>query len=233
MAGIEENIQKVRARLAKAALACGRRPEEITIIAVSKNFPPESISSAIDAGQYHFGENRVQEAASKIPQFHAMPQLKWHMIGHLQSNKADRAVELFDVIHSVDSIKLARKLSEASLAMGKSLSVLIQVDLGLEETKFGAERSQVADLAAAISNLGGLRLDGLMTIPPFFEDPESTRPYFAALRELRQSLESEQPGCLGRGQLSMGMSHDFEAAIQEGATMVRIGTAIFGERYRG
>ncbi len=233
MAGIEENIQKVRGRLAEAAAACGRRPEEITIIAVSKNFPPESISSAIDAGQLHFGENRVQEAESKIPHFRDMPQLRWHMIGHLQSNKAHRAVELFDVIHSVDSIKLARKLSEASLTIGKILSVLIQVDLGLEVTKFGAERSQVADLVAAIPNLGGLHLDGLMTIPPFFEDPESTRPYFAALRELRQSLESEQPGCLGHGQLSMGMSHDFEVAIGEGATMVRIGTAIFGERYRG
>jgi pyridoxal phosphate enzyme (YggS family) len=233
MAGTEENIRKVRARLAEVAAACGRRPEEITIIAVSKNFPPEDISFAIDAGQCHFGENRVQEAESKIPHFHGMHQLKWHMIGHLQSNKAHRAAELFDVIHSVDSIKLAQKLGQASLAIGKSLPVLIQVDLGMEETKFGAERAQVADVVAAIANLGGLRLDGLMTIPPFFENPECARPYFAALRELRQSLESEQPGCLGSGQLSMGMSHDFEVAIREGATMVRIGTAIFGERYGG
>jgi len=233
MAGIEENIRKVRARLAEAAAACGRRPEEITVIAVSKNFLPGDISFAIDAGQTYFGENRVQEAESKIPHFHGMQQLQWHMIGHLQSNKAHRAAELFDVVQSVDSIKLARMLSQASLAIGKILPVLIQVDLGLEETKFGAERAQVADLVAAIANLGGLRLDGLMTIPPFFDDPECTRPYFAALRELRQSLESEQPGCLGSSQLSMGMSHDFEVAIREGATMVRIGTAIFGERCGG
>ena len=233
MAGIEENIRKVGVRLAKAAAACGRQPGEIAVIAVSKNFPPEAISLAIDAGQIHFGENRVQEAESKIPRFQGMHQLKWHMIGHLQSNKAQRAAELFDVIHSVDSIKLAQKLSQASLAIGKSLPVLIQVDLGQEETKFGAERGQVADMVAGIANLDGLRLDGLMTIPPFFEDPESARPYFAALRELRQSLESEQPGCLGTGQLSMGMSHDYEVAIREGATMVRIGTAIFGERHSG
>jgi pyridoxal phosphate enzyme (YggS family) len=233
MAGIEENVEKVRARLAKAAAASGRRPEEITLIAVSKNFPREDISSAIIAGQCHFGENRVQEAESKIPHFRGIHQLIWHMIGHLQSNKARRAAELFDVIHSVDSIKLARKLSEASLAIGKRLPVLIQVDLGLEETKFGAERGQVADMVAAIANLEGLRLEGLMTMPPYFENPESTRPYFASLRELRQSLESEQPGCLGSGQLSMGMSHDFEVAIREGATMVRVGTAIFGERGGG
>jgi len=233
MAGIEENLRNVRARLAKAAVACGRRPEEITIIAVSKNFPPAGIAAAIEAGQCHFGENRVQEAETKIPHFHGMHQLQWHMIGHLQSNKAHRAAELFDVIQSVDSIKLARKLGQASLAIGKILSVLIQVDLGLEETKFGAERGQVADLVAAIANLRGLRLDGLMIIPPYFEDAECTRPYFAALRELRQSLESEHPGCLGSGRLSMGMSHDFEVAIREGATMVRIGTAIFGERNGG
>lgn len=230
---IAENISKVRDRIAAAAAACGRKPENITLVAVSKNFNQDTISSAIAAGQSHFGENRVQEAESKIPQFRSVPDLTWHMIGHLQSNKAQRAAELFDVVHSVDSIKLARKLSQAALAIGKTLSVLIQVDLGHEETKFGAERSQVVEIAAAIRPLGGLRLDGLMTIPPFFEDPERTRPYFVALRELRQSLEQEQPGCLGRGQLSMGMSHDYEVAIQEGATIVRVGTAIFGERSYG
>jgi PLP dependent protein len=233
MTGIEENIQKVRARLAQAAAACGRRPEEIRIIAVSKNFPPGSISCAIGAGLCEFGENRVQEAESKIPHFRSVPHLKWHMIGHLQSNKAHRAAELFDVIHSVDSIKLARKLGQAADALGKKLSVLIQVDLGLEAAKFGAERSQVAEIVAAVLNLEGVSLDGLMTIPPFFEDPEGARPYFAALRRLRDSLELEQPGCLGLGQLSMGMSHDFEAAVSEGATVVRIGTAIFGVRSYG
>lgn len=230
MNGIGDNIQRIRSRIAAAALARGRGPEEITLIAVSKNFLQESISSAITAGQTHFGENRVQEAESKIPYLQSAPNITWHMIGHLQSNKAERAAELFNVIHSVDSIKLARKLSQAALELGKTLSVLIQVDLGQEETKFGADRGQVAEIVAATTDMGGLRLDGLMTIPPFFEDPERTRPYFAALRELRQSIEQEQPGALGRGQLSMGMSHDFEVAIQEGATMVRVGTAIFGER---
>jgi pyridoxal phosphate enzyme (YggS family) len=230
MIEIADNLQRIRSRIAAAAEASGRGPEEITLIAVSKNFLQESISSAITAGQTHFGENRVQEAESKIPYFQSAPNITWHMIGHLQSNKAWRAAELFDVIHSVDSIKLARKLSQAALELGKTLSVLIQVDLGHEETKFGADRGQVAEIVAATTEMGGLRLDGLMTMPPFFEDPERTRPYFAALRELRQSIEQEQPGALGHGQLSMGMSHDFEVAIQEGATIVRVGTAIFGER---
>jgi PLP dependent protein len=230
MDGVADNIQKVRDRIAAAAAACGRKPEEITLVAVSKNFLQDSISAAVAAGQRHFGENRVQEAESKIPDFRSAPDITWHMIGHLQSNKAQRAVELFDVIHSVDSIKLARKLSQTALDLGKTMSVLIQVDLGHEETKFGANRGQVAEIAAAIRDMGGLHLDGLMTIPPFSEDPERTRPYFAALRELRQALAQDQPGALGRGHLSMGMSHDFETAIQEGATIVRVGTAIFGER---
>jgi len=233
MGAIAENIRLVRDRIASAALACGRQPEEITLVAVSKNFPKVCIHEAIAAGQFHFGENRVQEAESKIPGFRAMPDLHWHMIGHLQSNKAQRATELFDVIHSVDSVKLARRLSQAAVSLGKIIPILIQVDLGHEETKFGAERREVADITNAIANLQGLRLDGLMTIPPYFEEPDQARPYFAALRELSHSLAAEMPGCLGQGHLSMGMSHDFEAAIQEGATIVRIGTAIFGERSRG
>jgi pyridoxal phosphate enzyme (YggS family) len=233
MGGIADNIQFIRDRIAAAALACGRQPEEITLVAVSKNFPAECIHAALAAGQFHFGENRVQEAESKIPGFRATPDLRWHMIGRLQSNKAQRAAELFNVIHSVDSIKLARRLSQAAVSLGKILSILIQVDLGHEETKFGAERREVADITSAILNLQGLRLDGLMTIPPFFEEPNRVRPYFAALRELSHSLAGEMPGCLGCGHLSMGMSHDFEIAIREGATIVRIGTAIFGERSRG
>ena len=233
MITIESNLQEIRDRLSAAARRCGRQPEEITLVAVGKNFPADFLSAAIKAGQCHFGENRVQEAESKIPQFRSTPNLTWHMIGHLQSNKAHRAAELFDVIQTVDSVKLARKLGEACADLGKNLSVLIQVDLGQEETKFGADRSQVAAIVEEIVRRGGLRLDGLMTIPPFFEDPERTRPYFAGLREMMQSLEMEQPGCLGAKHLSMGMSHDFEVAVQEGATLVRIGTAIFGERYVG
>ena len=227
---IADSVAGVRRDIAAAAAACGRKAEEITLVAVSKTVPMDKILTAISAGQRHFGENRVQEAESKIPALRPVPNLTWHMIGHLQSNKAQRAAELFDVIHSVDSIKLAGKLSQAALAAGKTLSVFVQVDLGHEETKFGTEKSQVAEMVAAISAAGGLSLAGLMTIPPFFEDPELTRPYFRALRELRNGLEQEQPGCLGRGELSMGMSHDFQVAIQEGATIVRIGTAIFGDR---
>jgi pyridoxal phosphate enzyme (YggS family) len=232
MNGIADNIHLIRDRIAAVARACGRQPEEITLVAVSKNFPAEVIRAALAAGQFHFGENRIQEAESKIPGFSAPPGLRWHMIGHLQSNKAQRAAELFDVIHSVDSVKLAQRLSQAAVSLGKMLSVLIQVDLGHEETKFGADRSEIAGITGAILNLPGLRLDGLMTIPPFFEEPEQARPYFAALREVGLGLAAEMPGCLGRGHLSMGMSHDFEVAIQEGATIVRIGTAIFGERSR-
>ncbi len=230
MSEIADNIQKIRDRITRTAAACGRRPEDVTLVAVSKNFSAESIQSAVLAGQLHFGENRVQEAESKIPSFRSLTQLRWHMIGHLQSNKAQRAAELFDVIHSVDSIKLAQKLSNAASALGKTLSVFIQVDLGHEATKFGADRDQVADLVRAIHEMDGLKLDGLMTIPPYLEDPDDARPYFAALRGLRQSLDGLKPGCLGAGHLSMGMSHDFEVAIQEGATFVRIGTAIFGAR---
>ena len=233
MNSIESNLQFIRGRLSAAAMGCGRRADDVALVAVGKNFSADFISAAIGAGQRHFGENRVQEAESKIPHFRSIPDLTWHMIGHLQSNKAHRAAELFDVIHSVDSVKLARRLGEASLDLGKTLSVLIQIDLGQEETKFGSDRSQAAAIVDEILRYDGLRLDGLMTIPPFFDDPERTRPYFAELREMLRSLENEQPGCLGRKHLSMGMSHDFEVAIQEGATMVRIGTAIFGERYVG
>lgn len=224
------NIQLIRERIARAAAACGRSPEEIALLAISKTFPNEYISEAVKAGVHKFGENRVQEAEGKIPCFREIPKLEWHLVGHLQSNKTRRAAELFDVIHSLDSVTLAAKLNQASLEMGKTLSVLLQVDLGGEETKFGAEPAQIREIIEAMSSFRGIRLDGLMTIPPFFEDPEQARPYFVKLCELRETLESEQPGCLGQRHLSMGMSNDFEAAIREGATIVRIGTAIFGSR---
>jgi PLP dependent protein len=227
---IAENIRNIRQGIAAATAACGRNPDGIELIAVSKNFPRESIQSAIDAGQRHFGENRVQEAEQKIPSFRSTPELTWHMIGHLQTNKAQRAAELFDVIHSVDSIKLARKLGSAAVESGKVLSVLLQVDLGHEATKFGIDEPMVVDMVGEIAMVHGLHLDGLMTIPPFFEDPEAAGPYFVALRELLQRLEQSSPGCLRRRELSMGMSHDYPIAIREGATMVRIGTNIFGER---
>jgi pyridoxal phosphate enzyme (YggS family) len=227
---IVENIQWIRDRIAAAAASCNRSPDDITLLPISKTFPVDSISQAAAAGISRFGENRVQEAEKKILHFRSLANLEWHLVGHLQSNKAKRAAELFDVIHSVDSIKLATRLSQACVEIGKVLSVLIQVDLGGEDTKFGAEPDSIADIVRVVSGLKGIRINGLMTIPPFFEDPDKSRPYFARLRDLRDTVESELPGCLGERHLSMGMSHDFEAAIREGSTMVRIGTAIFGTR---
>lgn len=227
---IELNIQSLRERITNAAAACGRSPEEIVLLAISKTFPKETIYQAVDSGLRQFGENRVQEAEGKIPDFPKSLNLEWHLVGHLQSNKARRAAELFDMIHSVDSAKLAVKLNQTCLEMGKTLPVLLQVDLGEEESKFGVVPNQIREVVEDISGFKGIRLDGLMTIPPLFENTELVRPYFVKLREWKDKLESEQPGCLGRQHLSMGMSHDFEVAIQEGATIVRVGTAIFGPR---
>jgi PLP dependent protein len=227
---IAQNIRSIRERAAEAAVSCGRSPDEIALLAISKTFPAESILQAAEAGLHRFGENRVQEAEAKILRLGRTLKLEWHLIGHLQTNKVKRAVELFDVIHSLDSVKLASRTSQAAVEMGKTISVLLQVDLGQEETKFGADPVEIRDIVEAVSGLKGLRLDGLMTIPPFFEDPQKSRPFYEKLRELRDALDAEQPGCLGQKHLSMGMSHDFEIAIREGATILRVGTAIFGSR---
>ena len=227
---IARNVLSIRERIARAAESCSRRPEEITLLAISKTFPCEAIADAMAAGILSFGENRVQEAETKISHFAGSAKPEWHLVGHLQANKARRAVELFDVIQSIDSAKLAARISQAAQELGKIVPVLMQVDLGDEETKFGAHPGEVREIMEAISGFKGVRLDGLMTIPPFFENQEEARPYFCKLRELREKLEAEQPGCLGKRHLSMGMSHDFESAIREGATIVRIGTAIFGTR---
>lgn len=230
MTGIAQNLESVRERIERAAVACGRSSAEVALIAVTKTFPVEIIEEAVAAGHLFFGENRVQEAEPKIRHFAARPELQWHLIGHLQSNKARPAAELFQAIHSIDSLRLAQKLSHAAVELDRRISVLVQVDLGEEETKFGTPRSAAPALVKDIVNLPGLQLNGLMTIPPFFEDGERTRPFFAELRKLRDRLEEETAGCLGQRHLSMGMSHDFEVAIAEGATMIRVGTAIFGER---
>ena len=227
---IAHNIEEIREKMAKAAARCGRPIDEILLLAVSKTFPAELIARAADAGIRMFGENRVQEAENKIAQVAGLPGIQWHLIGHLQTNKARRAAELFDVVHSIDSVKLASRLDQTSLGAGKILSVLIQVDLGGEETKFGTDPAQIREIVSAMPGFRNLRLDGLMIIPPLFENPDQVRPYFARLREIRDELEAEQPGCLGMKHLSMGMSHDFEQAIEEGATILRIGTAIFGKR---
>ena len=226
----KSRLQRVRENIAAALARANRRPEEITLVAVSKTHPPEMISEAVVAGLTDFGENRVQEAEEKIPQV-GPDKARWHLIGHLQSNKARRAVELFDVIHSLDSAALALKLNRYCLELGRSeLPVLIQVDLAHESTKSGATADELVRVIEAIGQSAALRLIGLMTLPPFFEDVEQVRPFFRRLRELRDELRTQ--GAFGDrpGELSMGMTHDYEIAIAEGATMLRIGTAIFGER---
>ena len=230
MTDIRANLEDVLRRIEHAAAACGRSSGEIALVAISKTFPVEALVEAVAAGQLRLGENKVQEAEAKIRGLASGPRIEWHLVGHLQSNKARRAAELFDVIHSIDSLKLAAKLDAAARELRRPLSVLVQVDLAGEPTKSGVDRAGLETLVDGFAELAGLRLDGLITLPPFADDPERARPYFRELGELRDRLEARRPGCLGRRHLSMGMSHDFEAAIAEGATLVRIGAAIFGAR---
>ena len=220
---IEDNIQKIQQRIAEAAARAHRDPAGIRLMAVSKTVEPERILKALDAGITLLGENYVQEAREKIPTVGRGAE--WHMIGHLQTNKASRAALLFDMVQSVDSPRLARKLSDAAVAAGKRLEVLIEVNISGEEAKTGVAKCEALSLAAEAAALPGLALKGLMAIPPFLDDPDQVRPYFRELREMFEMLPE------GRRQvLWMGMSGDFEAAIEEGATMVRVGTAIFGSR---
>ncbi len=227
---LRERFADVRSRIEQTAKQAGRAPEEITLIAISKTHPAETVAAAIAAGIDHLGENRVQEAAAKIEQL-GRTEARWHLVGHLQTNKARRAVKLFDYIHSLDSIQLVQKLEQAcETAERSALPVLIQIDLAQEETKTGLDPEQLPELLRALKTCSRVKLIGLMTLPPYFEDPACARPFFKTLRQLRDKLQKE--GHFGDriGELSMGMSHDFEVAIQEGATMVRVGTAIFGER---
>ena len=226
---ISGRVAAVRERIARAAARAGRRPEDVALVAVSKTFPVESVRSAFAAGVRDLGENRVQEAEAKIAATADLRAagLRWHLVGHLQANKAKRAGALFDWVHSVDGISLGRRLNEAGVDRGKPIRVLVQVDLAGEETKFGVPESQLLPLLESLQSLPSLRVEGLMILPPYNEDPEKSRPYFRRLRELRD--KAKVAGLL-RGDLSMGMSHDFEAAVEEGATLVRLGTAIFGER---
>jgi len=213
--------------MARAAPRAGRRAEEITLVAVSKTFPAEAIRAAFDAGLRDFGENRVQEWESKQPLVADLA-ATWHLIGHLQSNKARRSAHLFHRIDSVDSLALAQKLDAAAAAEGKRLPVLIEVRLGDEATKSGVAETDVATLAGSIATLEHVELRGLMTVPPFFENAELVRPFFRKLRETLERLQKT----LGKPLpvLSMGMSHDFEIAIEEGSTEIRVGSAIFGAR---
>jgi pyridoxal phosphate enzyme (YggS family) len=226
---IAQNLAHVRDRIASAARRASRRAEDITLIAISKTHPPEAIHAAFKTGLRHFGENRVQEWEGKYAAVQNL-EAAWHLVGHLQSNKATRAAKIFHTIDSVDDFALAQRLdrARAELASGSRLRVLLEVRLAPETTKSGAASEDLQFLAQKIVQLPNLDLAGLMCIPPFLDDPEQVRPYFRRLRELRDSLSA----ALGRSlpALSMGMSHDYEVAIEEGATEVRIGTAIFGPR---
>jgi len=229
---LAERLSQVRARMGAAALRVARQPEQVTLVAVSKTHSPGMVREAMAAGVIDFGENKVQEAEEKIPQV-GRDSVHWHLIGHLQSNKARRAVELFDVIHSLDSVALARKLERACEKGDRAqLPVLVQVDLGKEVTKSGVTEDELLEIVDALKQCRRLRLQGLMTLPPFYDNSEEVRPFFRRLRELRDELRRLGAFGDGRGELSMGMTHDFEVAIEEGATIVRVGTAIFGERGR-
>jgi pyridoxal phosphate enzyme (YggS family) len=227
---IAERVAAVRQRVARAAERASRLPEEITLVAVSKTWPAEAVRAAFAAGVRHFGENRVQEAGDKITALDDLRAggLRWHLVGHLQSNKARRAAALFDVIQSVHSVELAERLARAGAESGRTLRVLVQVDLAGETAKSGLAEDAVDGALRRMRGLEGLRVDGLMVLPPYLDDPEEVRPYFARLRELRDRAVAAD--LLDGRELSMGMSHDFEAAVEEGATIVRVGTAIFGER---
>ena len=224
---IASNVKIVQERIARAAARADRKPEEIVIVAASKTFPAEAVRAAYDAGIRAFGENRVQEWESKQPEL-ADIKPSWHLIGHLQSNKARRASRLFDWIDSVDDPALAVKLDDAAGEANEWLAVLIEVRIDPTETKSGVAQVELPALAEAIVQMPHLQLRGLMAIPPFCDDPRDARPYFRRLRRLRDDLEQSLQRPLP--ELSMGMSHDFEIAIEEGATQVRIGSAIFGER---
>ena len=230
-ADIIANLKHVRERVAQASVRAGRDPRAVKLVAVSKTHPAESVGTAIAAGVVAFGENKIQEAEAKISAI-GRGIAAWHLIGHLQSNKARRAVQLFDVIESVDSIDLATRLERLCDEEGReSLPVFAQVDLAGESTKSGVSETDLPDLAAYLGECKHLSFEGLMALPPYADDPDLSRPYFARLRQLRDTLAAREAFAGGSaGELSMGMSHDFEVAIEEGATVIRIGTAIFGER---
>jgi PLP dependent protein len=229
---VAENIAAIQERFAAAAHRAGRRPEEIALMAVSKTHPPGRIREAYAAGLRLFGENRVQEFAGKASALADLADAEWHMIGHLQTNKAAKAAELFSAVDSVDSVKLAEKLDASARALGKRLSVLIEINVGGEVAKGGVDPDsrELEELLLAAPGLEALEFRGLMTVPPFADDPEDARPYFRKLRELRNAIAARGLPAIRMDLLSMGMSHDFEVAIEEGSTCVRVGTAIFGER---
>ncbi len=229
---IATNISSIQQRIAAAARRLGRNPDEITLMAVSKTQPPERIREAHEAGLRIYGENRVQEFVGKVEALRDLRAAEWHMIGHLQTNKAARTAELFRAVDSVDSLKMAVKLNIAAHALGKKLEVLIEINVGGEAAKSGVapDSWELEQLLLAAPGFEALTYCGLMTVPPFTDDPQDARPYFRRVRELRDAIRARKLPAVAMDQLSMGMSHDFEVAIEEGSTTVRVGTAIFGER---
>jgi pyridoxal phosphate enzyme (YggS family) len=228
MTEIAENLARVKERMEMAARRAGRDLEKIRLVAVSKTVEPDRVRYAIEAGVKILGENYVQEAQKKIEVLGH--EVAWHFIGHLQKNKAKFGASLFDLIHSVDSLNLAEELNRQALKAGKTLPVLLQVNIGGEATKSGMQEKESIQLAEKISELEGLAVKGLMTLPPYFDDPQSSRPYFIELRKLSEKLAALDIPRILMEELSMGMSNDFEVAIEEGATLVRVGTAVFGPR---
>jgi pyridoxal phosphate enzyme (YggS family) len=229
---IAENIARLRERMATAARRAGRNPADLTLMAVSKTFPPELIREAYGAGIRVFGENRVQEFAGKAGAVRDLAEAEWHLIGHLQSNKAAKVVDLFRAVDSVDSVRLAERLNSLAEAAGKTLPVLIEINVGGEEAKSGIARGseELEQILLGAPRWKNLAIRGLMTVPPYAEDPEGTRAYFRQLREIRDGIAVRRWPAVSMEVLSMGMSHDFEVAVEEGSTCVRVGTAIFGER---
>ena len=229
---IPTNIALVRERMENAARRAGRAPEEIVLMAVTKTVEPARLRPAHEAGLRMFGENRVQEFAGKAAALADLRDAEWHMIGHLQTNKASRATELFAAVDSLDSVKLAEKLNASAGKLGKKLSVLIEINVGGEAAKSGIapDSAEIEEILRAAPRLESLSFRGLMTVPPFTDDPQAARGHFRKLRELRDTIAARRLASVSMEVLSMGMSHDFEVAIEEGSTCVRVGTAIFGHR---
>ena len=225
---LKKRLENVKDHINKAALKCSRDPESIHLVAVSKTIPANRVREAIEAGVTILGENYVQEARNKFNALGTYP-VSWHFIGHLQSNKAKYAVRLFDLIHSVDTLKLARELNKQAKKVDKVQDVLMQINISKEQSKSGSDIENAVNLIKDIVFFENLSVKGFMAMPPFFNNPEKARPYFLALRNLRDQIQKAFPGVV-LNELSMGMTGDFEVAIEEGATLVRIGTAIFGER---
>jgi pyridoxal phosphate enzyme (YggS family) len=226
---VREILERIGRRIADAAIGCGRDPQSVRLVAVSKTVNAQRVAEAIDAGVTIVGENYIQEARDKFNALIDRP-VEWHFIGHLQSNKAKYAVRMFDLIHSVDSLKLATALDQAAKKNGKQQDILIQVNISGEQSKSGTTQSNAVDLIQEAGKLGHIRIRGLMTMPPYYDEPELARPFFHQLAQLRDHIADQHLPGVAMDELSMGMTGDFEVAIEEGATLVRIGTAIFGSR---